>query len=343
MDLRSERCWIDEPTTWPSRSSSLCAQASESGWSRRCSMSRGFSRPRWSKSPQSIPATPTPSSVCALISASSTADSKRASIPPRASPPTRRRCALRLVSSSWPRSTGNPSAAERSSSTAKGPQSSSACGLPNLRAALEWAVGSWTSSRHTPKNMGSGPSISKRTAPSQKRSAFIDQRDTKRSLRSAASRTHTTGSRSESRPDRRDLAGSGPKQDHQDQGDHCRYAAKHQPTNIFPGQGSPRTEGNVSDQHRSEQQSAPRLRPSEKTEQGADVHGCNHEHGDGKARVLGNLRRRWVEHEPSEIPHEPAAEGPPTALDKGQHHDAQVQPPPTISHICWSSHSIFRQ
>src|SRR5882762_1648354 len=190
--------------------------------------------------------------------------------------------------------------------------------------------------------MGSGRSISKRTAPSWKRSACIDQRATKRSLRSTANRTHTTGSKNESRPNRRDLTGSRPKQGHQDQGDHCRYAAKHQPTNVFPGKGSPRTEGDVPDQHRCEQQSAPRLRPSEKTEQGAEVDGCNHEHGDCESRVLGDLRRRWLEHEASQPPHEPAAEGPPTTLDKGQHHDAQVQPTPTISHICRSSHNILR-
>src|SRR5712671_4108798 len=130
-----------------------------------------------------------------------------------------------------------------------------------------------------PRHMGSGRSISKRTGLSRKRSACTDQRATRRSLRSTANRTHTTGSKSESRPDTRDLTGSRP-------------------------------------------------------EQGADVDGRNDEHGEGEAHVLGDLRRRWLEHESAEVPHEPAAEDPPTTLDESEHHDAQVQPTPPISHIC---------
>src|SRR5712671_5266551 len=185
-----------------------------------------------------------------------------------------------------------------------------------------------------PRHMGSGRSISKRTGLSRKRSACTDQRATRRSLRSTANRTHTTGSKSESRPDTRDLTGSRPEQGHQGQRQPCGYAAKQEPTNVFPRKGSPRTEDCVPDQHRSQQRSAPRLRPSEKTEQGADVDGRNDEHGEGEAHVLGDLRRRWFEHESAEVPHEPAAEDPPTTLDESEHHDAQVQPTPPISHIC---------
>src|SRR6267142_6237314 len=57
------------------------------------------------------------------------------------------------------------------------------------------------SSRLKPQNMASELSISKQTSPWSRRSACIDQRATKRSTRSTASLTPTTGSKSGSDPD----------------------------------------------------------------------------------------------------------------------------------------------
>src|ERR1700730_937657 len=75
------------------------------------------------------------------------------------------------------------------------PLISNGCGLPSPHAVLASAVDSWVSSSTTPPKTARGPSGSKRTRRSPKRSPCTGRPATSRSIPSTRRRTRTTGSK----------------------------------------------------------------------------------------------------------------------------------------------------